>query len=360
MSVSRELESRKKFSDLQEDFRKLLPYTISDIKQLMESLEKNNDNETLKQLHHSLLRLADAAGTYGANNVSFLARNLDLEFKSLLNKKTFKPYFDDVKGKLHESLLQLSNSAEKWSSLEVVPELIEKVTKNKNKNNLVYTLLGDDIFATELVSNLGKFPYNVQLFHKLSVFESTYEEEKPAVIIVDVDFSDGDISGIEAVAVIKNLSESKIPVIYISNSTEAEFRLQATRAGADRYFCKPVMMNKVIHTVKSLTAKSDDLPYRVLIVDNDVALLECYEAILSESNIAVKTVTEPLKTFSAIEQFKPDVTVVDMYMPDCSGEELVHMIRQDDRWALMPVIFLSAEQDINNQLQAMSLGADDF
>jgi len=47
-------------------------------------------------------------------------------------------------------------------------------------------------------------------------------------------------------------------------------------------------------------------------------------------------------------------------MPDCSGAELVQMIRQDDRYALIPVIFLSAEQDVNNQLHAMSLGADDF
>ena len=119
-------------------------------------------------------------------------------------------------------------------------------------------------------------------------------------------------------------------------------------------------MNRVIDTIKGLNSQLDDLPCRVMIIDDDVDLLECYEAILSGSDLIVEAMSEPLKGLSAIDTFKPDVIVVDMYMPDCSGAELVQMIRQDDRYALIPVIFLSAEQDVNNQLHAMSLGADDF
>ena len=359
MTVTEKLYSENKFCVLQAEFRDQLPNRISLIDDLWASLVKNNNKHILKQLQVTLLRLADAGGTYGADEVSFLARKLDLEFKPLLNESNLTPFLDESKEKLNEWFKQLKIASEEWVSSEVPVINTIKAIQN-NEGNLVYALLGDGLLATELVSNLGKLTYNVQLFHKLSVFEATYEEEKPAVIIVDVDFIDGGIAGVDAVSYLKNKIESCVPIIYISDSTEAASRLEAARAGADRYFCKPVAMNKIIHTVKGLSSHSDGLPFRVLIVDNDVAILECYAAILSEAGLIVDATSEPLKGFNRIETFQPDVIVIDKYMPECSGTELVNMIRQDDQWALIPILFLSAEQDITNQLEAMSLGADDF
>ena len=360
MTLTNKLHSKNKFCVLQAKFKEQLPARISLIEDLWASLVKNNENKyILKQLRYTLLRLADTGGTYGAGEVSFLARKLDLEFKPLLNKSSLSSFLDESKEKLNEWFMQLKIASEEWSVSEAPAINIVKVIQN-NKSDLVYALLGDGVFTTGLVSNLEKHSFNVQLFHKLSVFEESYEEEKPMVIIVDVDFIDGDIAGIDVVSFLKNKFKSCVPVVYISNSTEAESRLEAARAGADRFFCKPVAMNKIIHTIKGLNSHLDNLPNRVMIVDNDVYLLECYATILSESGLIVEAVSAPLKAFSLIKTFQPDVIVIDMYMPECSGAELVNMIRQDDQWALIPVLFLSAEQDINNQLEAMSLGADDF
>ena len=360
MTLTAKSYPEKKFSILQTEFREQLSNRISLIEDLWASLVKNNDNKhILKQLQYSLLLLADTGGTYGADEVSFLARKLDLEFKSLLNESSLTPFLDELKGKLNEWFMQLKIASKEWSSSEVPAINTVKVIQH-NESNLVYTLLGDGVFATELVSDFEKYSYNVKLFYKLSDFEASCEEEKPAVIIVDVDFIDADISGIDAVAFLKNKLKSCVPIVYISNSTKAELRLEATRAGVDRYFCKPVAMNKIVHTVKGLNSHLDDSPNRVMIVDNDVSLLECYATILSEAGLIVEAVTAPLKAFNLIKVFQPDLIVIDMYMPECSGTELVNMIRQDDKWALIPVLFLSAEQDINNQLEAMSLGADDF
>lgn len=241
-----------------------------------------------------------------------------------------------------------------------VPVIKKRKNLSVTDSNLVYTLLGDELFATELIINLEKHSCSFTQFHEIDIFESACKETKPAVIIVDELFANNNIVGIDVVAYLKNKRQISAPIIYISTSSDSESRLEAVRAGADRYFCKPVPMKKVIHTVKGLNSHLDDVPYRVMIVDNDVALLECYDSILIESGLIVESISRPLKCFEEIKTFKPDVIVIDMYMPECSGAELVNMIRQDDRWALIPIIFLSAEQDINNQLEAMALGADDF
>ena len=345
---------------MQAKFKTDLLTKISEIENLWMSLFKDNKNiKLLKELHHKLVRLADAGGTYGAVEVSVLARKLDLEFKPSLNESNPNENFETLKESWSVMFSQLRNESEQWVTLDHSVIKTKKL-KQAIESNLVYTLIGDEDFASELISQLEKHSCNVKHFHELSVIEAAAEVENPAVIIVDEDYIENDIAGVEIVSILKNKLNASAPIIYISSSGEAKSRLIATRAGADRYFCKPVTMKKIVHTIKSLVSQVDPLPYRVLIVDNDMPLLECYETILSESGLIVKAIPKPMEAFDVIEKFQPDVIVVDMYMPECSGAELVHMIRQDDNWELVPVIFLSAEQDINNQLEAMSLGADDF
>jgi diguanylate cyclase (GGDEF)-like protein len=47
-------------------------------------------------------------------------------------------------------------------------------------------------------------------------------------------------------------------------------------------------------------------------------------------------------------------------MPQCSGIELAQVIRQQDPFVSIPIVFLSAEDDTDKQLIAMSGGGDDF
>ena len=57
MQKSDDIDSKKKLEVLQENFRELMPSTISDIESLMKSLEGKYTEETFKNLHEILLRL---------------------------------------------------------------------------------------------------------------------------------------------------------------------------------------------------------------------------------------------------------------------------------------------------------------
>jgi len=47
-------------------------------------------------------------------------------------------------------------------------------------------------------------------------------------------------------------------------------------------------------------------------------------------------------------------------MPNCNGTEIAKVIRQQDHFHSVPIIYLSAEDDVSKQLHAMSMGGDDF
>jgi PleD family two-component response regulator len=49
-----------------------------------------------------------------------------------------------------------------------------------------------------------------------------------------------------------------------------------------------------------------------------------------------------------------------MNMPGASGQEIAKVIRQQDAYLSIPIVFLSAESDIGRQREAMSLGGDEF
>jgi diguanylate cyclase (GGDEF)-like protein len=59
-------------------------------------------------------------------------------------------------------------------------------------------------------------------------------------------------------------------------------------------------------------------------------------------------------------EFRPDMVLMDMYMPQCNGLELASVIRQQEAYVSLPIVFLSTEANLDLQLEAMHFGGDDF
>ena len=177
---------------------------------------------------------------------------------------------------------------------------------------------------------------------------------------MDMVLKEGDIAGAIITQQIKAQTNKHIPVIFISVRDDIHARLAAARAGATRYLTKPLNIPKLIQTMDGITVRKPKDPYRILIIDDELALLDYYSTILTEAGMTVKTLTDPLHGLSMLNEFQPDLLILDVYMSGCTGPELAQVIRQDDAYARMPIIFLSTESNLDRQLAAMNLGGDDF
>jgi diguanylate cyclase (GGDEF)-like protein len=76
--------------------------------------------------------------------------------------------------------------------------------------------------------------------------------------------------------------------------------------------------------------------------------------------MVVHVETTPEAGLNVIGSFNPDLILMDMYMPVCNGEDLCKIIRQYESFTSIPIVFLSSEADVQKQLNAMKIGADDF
>lgn len=61
-----------------------------------------------------------------------------------------------------------------------------------------------------------------------------------------------------------------------------------------------------------------------------------------------------------MQEFHPDLILMDLYMPGIDGIELAKLIRQIDEYVSTPIVFLSSEEDFSKQIEALNLGGDDF
>jgi diguanylate cyclase (GGDEF)-like protein len=98
----------------------------------------------------------------------------------------------------------------------------------------------------------------------------------------------------------------------------------------------------------------------VLIVDDDHDLASRYSLILRGANMLVEVLESPAGIFETMSRFNPELVLLYVNMPGCTGPELAQIIRFNDDWLRVPIIYLSAETDITRQMNALIKAGDDF
>lgn len=100
-------------------------------------------------------------------------------------------------------------------------------------------------------------------------------------------------------------------------------------------------------------------PARVFVLDDSQSLLQLTGAYLSE-HYDVECFDQSDQAIKAMHNRLPDVLLVDLYMPNLSGIDVVKRIRQSERLASISIIFISTDFRPQTIRKLNSLGIDDF
>jgi diguanylate cyclase (GGDEF)-like protein len=224
----------------------------------------------------------------------------------------------------------------------------------------IFVVSDDRELAGELKIQLSYFGYDVSVYHTLADFRLAIQPVLDVVVLMDITFPKDNLGGVRIMHEIQQGRASAIPVVFFSSHDTVQTRLDAVRAGSIAFLNKPVNIGNLIDKLDNLTSARTQEPYRVLIVDDSVALTAFHAAVLEQAGMKVKAVNDPLKVTEALLEFTPDLILIDIYMPECNGMELAKVIRQLDAFVSIPIVFLSTESNLNTQLLAMGFGGDDF
>lgn len=224
----------------------------------------------------------------------------------------------------------------------------------------VYVALRDFDRADRLAKQLLFFGLKAQALTSAAAFNAAMDDRHPAAIVMDVDF-DGPGQGLALAERVQGDLEQKLPLLFFSrHESDTQSRLAAVRAGGQEFLTGTLEASSLLEKIEILTCAVQYEPYKVLVIDDSRAQAMHTERLLNGAGIVTRSLTDPMQAMQALAEFQPDLVILDMYMPACSGTELAKVIRHNDRYVSVPIIYLSAEDDIDKQLDAMSEGGDDF
>jgi len=101
-------------------------------------------------------------------------------------------------------------------------------------------------------------------------------------------------------------------------------------------------------------------PSRILIADDNRQNRELVEAYLSVEDHVIAMAEDGLKTLEMVEEFQPDLILLDIMMPKMSGFEVCQQLKKNPSTQDIPVLMVTALRETVDIEKAVDAGADDF
>ncbi len=349
-----------KLHALQQAFGAQLPERLATIQRTWAMVQERADAIVHKDLYRFVHSLAGSAGTFGYQQLGNQARQLE-EFLAQLTDVAY--HSPESRATINNALAQFETLAVDGpdnvdGALSATPSQTAPYTSHSK--TLVYVLEDDQLLAQEVVSQLEQFGYEVEPF-LASADITLAQKARPAdVLILDIVLPEGDLEGTRIAPQLQALNDTYVPSIFISARDDWEARLAALRAGGSAYFSKPLDFAALVESLDQLLDSDVAVPFRVLIVEDTVLLAQHYATVLQAAGVDTAVINAPEQLLDAMSDFRPELILMDLYMPNCSGIEAAQIIRQHPLYRSLPIVFISTEGELNRQLNALKMGGDDF
>lgn len=117
---------------------------------------------------------------------------------------------------------------------------------------------------------------------------------------------------------------------------------------------------RAVRPLKSTDTLAAEMSTRILVVDDEPDLRELVRLNLAAEGFAVETAGGGREALERIRRAAPDLVVLDLMMPDLSGNDVCRQLRADPATAELPVVMLTAKADEVDRVVGFELGADDY
>jgi two-component system OmpR family response regulator len=104
--------------------------------------------------------------------------------------------------------------------------------------------------------------------------------------------------------------------------------------------------------------RADGNPINVLVVDDEAVLAEMVSMALRYEGWNIATAGDGSAALAAARAQRPDVVVLDVMLPDMSGLDVLHKLREEN--PQLPVLLLTAKDSVEDRIAGLTAGGDDY
>lgn len=206
-----------------------------------------------------------------------------------------------------------------------------------------------------LALQLGYFNIDAE-FHQVRNLPPQTEE--PAVVLLNAAGLSAQQTG-EQIALLRARFAAATLLVH-ELARDFESQLAALAAGADYCFPAGTAQPLILARLLELCSGKVEEPYRALVVEDSITASKSIERTLAMCGIETQVTAKPHDVLDRLAQFQPDLILMDMFMPGCTGVEAARVIRQHPEFLSIPIVYLSGDANVPMQVEALRLGGDHF
>ncbi len=211
----------------------------------------------------------------------------------------------------------------------------------------------------ELMMALAEREFALQFFADGDDFSDALAKEVPSVVMCEAALMPALSELLDNIEKEQPGVSTRIALLAVSKSASAARRLTAALGWADVYLEAPNAM-QIAEQIVELATPKNEAPYQILIVDDDRQQAMFCAGVLKRKGMEVKSALSAEEALNVLTTMRPDLVLMDLYLPGLNGMELTAILRERSDSLLLPIVFLSGEQDAQKRFDALNIGGDDY
>ncbi|MEZ5465925.1 MAG: EAL domain-containing protein [Lysobacteraceae bacterium] len=245
-------------------------------------------------------------------------------------------------------------------AVATTPSPVAATAPAEQHHHRVYHLSDANEVSLALDQRLETLGYELELLESDEELREVLAALPPDIVLVDASFSHRLEAIGEVLQTARKRTGNRIPLLAQIAQDSVPLRLAARRAGVDALLLSPPDAATVLSRMQELLDPDREEAYRILIVEDDRSQGLFAESILRNAGMEPRVVDDAFQVLDTMQEFRPDMVLMDLYMPQCDGTELTALIREREEFLHTPIVFLSGESDQDKHFAALDAGGDDF
>jgi diguanylate cyclase (GGDEF)-like protein len=345
------------FGELKEQYVRRSAERLTKIVEMLGQLfQRPADTELLRQLRQHFHWLAGSGTMYGFAEVSTLGNEGEQLCEQLLreNRTPDGSTLEHLKRLLNTLSSEFSKSN---SNTETTNYSAIQPSTIGNKSE-VLIVEEDQNELTALTRFLEEHGQTVRSARSIFGAHQELKQGLPAAVIVEIPLPDGD--GYEFVEKLRAMKGGEeLSIVIVSKQTGFLDKVRSIHCGADAHYEKPFDLKAMYRRMHYLMDKGKLEPPKILSVEDDPDQAAFIRAFLESAGYQVRTCTDPKQFDAYLSSFQPDLCLLDVMLPGMTGYELARYIRQNERHATLPIIFLTTQGQLEARIEAAKSGVDE-
>lgn len=336
------------------------------------------DSAVQRQILHEAHALAGSLGSFGFFEATASCReienifqaNFSLSAEHIVWLKTWVARLQQTVARSPEVSANVDLAPQTISSKIPAAETARAHLSDELQLGQLYSLLViescedyDQSWLQTLSEMSARYQIQVSVAGNIAQAGQMIAQQSPKIVVFDLDgaadLPDSESAEFQLLAELQN-NHPSVPTLILTAAASFENRVRMARLGVAGLLQVPVTPTEVLETAVQVLQKSVPLAGKLLIVDDDPAMLTLLEVLLQPWGFQLQMLSEPRHFWQMLEDFEPDLVLLDAKMPHLSGFDLCQVLRSAPRWQDLPVLFMSGYTDTATIQQVFAAGADDY